>query len=165
MYNIYKNMSELTNYPDNYPSICIPKTFVNIKQETFIEKFNEYQLGEIDNISFVPYNKPGLEKFKKVYITFKKWNNHFTAIRARTRLINGKDIKIFYKDNWFWKIYKNKYDNTLLNNQNQNQIQLCSIINTNTNTNIIQENLNNCNGCPIHCIHPPSPDYTPPSTP
>jgi len=45
-----------------------------------------------------------------VYIYFKQWYENPLAIKARTRLMEGNDIKIFYEDYNFWKMFANNKD-------------------------------------------------------
>ena len=44
------------------------------------------------------------EKFNRVFVHFKRWNNSENSNTARERLLNGKEIKIIYDEPWFWKI-------------------------------------------------------------
>lgn len=100
----------------NYPSMCIPKTPATITRHHIIQKIEELKLGEIEKCILVPCTKLQHQKYQRVYIYFKQWNeDHPTAVKARSRLLEGKDVKVFYDDFHFWKIFANHKDNANVN--------------------------------------------------
>jgi hypothetical protein len=86
------------------PVLCIPRVLLNINENQIRKIFDELSIGIIDHIDILNKKNNRGEKFKRVYIHFKKWLDSENAKFAYERLINGKDIKIFYNYPWFWKI-------------------------------------------------------------
>jgi len=98
----------LSTLPVNVPSLCIPRVFENMTKKRVLDTIQELGLGEIDHIDMVPRTSEKGEKFLRVFIHFRKWSSTCDAIRARERLLTGKDIKIIYDDPWFWKVSANR---------------------------------------------------------
>jgi tetratricopeptide (TPR) repeat protein len=66
------------------------------------------------------------EKFKCVFIHFKKWNENETIHVTREKLLLGGDIKIMYDEPWFWKISAYKKSVTYRNTRSRPTIQFDS---------------------------------------
>jgi hypothetical protein len=98
------NTIDLRTIPANIPSLCIPRTFPNINQCRILDVFESLDMGEIDHIDIVQKKTEKGEKFKCVFIHWKRWNVGGNADIARERLLNGKEIKIVYDDPLFWKV-------------------------------------------------------------
>jgi hypothetical protein len=96
--------NDLHHLPINQPSMCIPRTNDNIDEKQIREIFNLLNLGEIDHVDIIERTSDKGEKYKRVFIHFIKWYCNDDACSARTRLIDGKDIKVVYDNPWFWKI-------------------------------------------------------------
>lgn len=98
--------------PANVPVLCIPRVYPNINEDRIREIFDVLNMGELERIDIVSKNsvKTGTnsmekgEKFNRVFVHFKRWNNSENANLSRERLLNGKEIKIIYDVPWFWKI-------------------------------------------------------------
>jgi len=90
--------------PANEPVLCIPRVFSNITESRIRGVFNGLNMGELDRIDIVPIANGAGDKFNRVFVHFRRWNNSENSNTARDRLINGKEIKILYDDPWFWKI-------------------------------------------------------------
>jgi len=90
--------------PVNVPSLCIPRVFSNIDERRIRGIFNALNMGEIARVDIVPRQTDKGEKFNRVFVHWKSWNQSENANQARERLLNGKEIKIVYDDPWFWKI-------------------------------------------------------------
>ena len=101
------NKNYPNNYPNSFPSLCIPRVHNNVTESRIRNIFIELKLGVIHRIDIVNRKE---EKFKIVFIHFKKWFQEGNAVIARERLMNGQEIKVIYDDPWFWKIsaYKEK---------------------------------------------------------
>jgi hypothetical protein len=93
---------------DNVPSMCIPRTFINITRSHVYKTINDLNLGVIDHIDMVRRKNEKGEDFQRVFIHFSKWHSNSVADRARTLLLTGKEIKVIYDDPWFWKISANR---------------------------------------------------------
>ena len=98
----------LETIADNVPSMCIPRTFVNITRSHVYKTINDLNLGVIDHIDMVRRKNEKGEDFQRVFIHFSKWHSNSVADRARTLLLSGKEIKVIYDDPWFWKISANR---------------------------------------------------------
>ena len=94
--------------PPSVPSLCIPRVFQNITKERVAYVFKSLGLGEIDHIDMVPRTSENGDKFQRVFVHFKRWFGSKEAVRARERVLSGKEIKIVYDDPWFWKISANR---------------------------------------------------------
>lgn len=98
----------LETIADNLPSMCIPRTFVNITRSHVYKTINDLNLGVIDHIDMVRRKNEKGEDFQRVFIHFSKWHSNSVADRARTLLLSGKEVKVIYDDPWFWKISANR---------------------------------------------------------
>ena len=92
----------------NVPSMCIPRTFINITRSHVYKTINDLNLGVIDHIDMVRRKNEKGEDFQRVFIHFSKWHSNSVADRARTLLLSGKEVKVIYDDPWFWKISANR---------------------------------------------------------
>jgi len=99
---------DVTLLPPNVPSLCIPRVFQNITKERVAYVFKSLGLGELDHIDMVPRTSDNGDKFQRVFVHFKRWATTDEAVRARERVLGGKEIKIIYDDPWFWKISANR---------------------------------------------------------
>jgi len=99
---------KLETIAHNVPSMCIPRTFVNITRSHVYKTINDLNLGVIDHIDMVRRKNEKGEDFQRVFIHFSKWHSNSVADRARTLLLSGKEIKVIYDDPWFWKISANR---------------------------------------------------------
>ena len=98
----------LETIADNVPSMCIPRTFVNITRSHVYKTINDLNLGVIDHIDMVRRKNEKGEDFQRVFIHFSKWHSNSVADRARILLLSGKEVKVIYDDPWFWKISANR---------------------------------------------------------
>jgi hypothetical protein len=98
----------LDTIANNVPSMCIPRTFINITRSHVYKTINDLNLGVIDHIDMVRRKNEKGEDFQRVFIHFSKWHSNSVADRARILLLSGKEIKIIYEDPWFWKISANR---------------------------------------------------------
>ena len=90
-------------FPENVPSICIPRVYPDVSEDRIRRILNNLNLGEIERIDILPKTSERGERFSRVFVHFKRWNNSVNANNARERLLNGKEIKIIYDEPWFWK--------------------------------------------------------------
>ena len=90
--------------PANVPVLCIPRVYPNISEARIRRIFEDLNMGTLERIDIV--NKPTDkgEKFNRVFVHYRRWNDSENARITRERLLNGKEIKIIYDDPWFWKI-------------------------------------------------------------
>jgi len=90
--------------PANVPVLCIPRVYSNISESRIRRIFDDLNMGTLERIDIVSKASDKGEKFNRVFIHFRRWNDSENARVARERLLNGKEIKIIYDDPWFWKI-------------------------------------------------------------
>lgn len=94
--------------PASWPSICIPRAFSNISEKRVAKVFDLLDLGSLDHIDMVERVDANGKKFQRIFVHFTAWSSNPEASAVRTRLIEGKEVKIVYDDPWFWKISINK---------------------------------------------------------
>ena len=94
----------LTTVPVHFPSVCIPRVFPNIDETRIRKVFDSLSIGEIERIDIIPITTEKREKFNRVFIHWRYWNDNHMANLSRERLLNGKEIKVMYDDPWFWKV-------------------------------------------------------------
>lgn len=87
-------------------SICVPRVFPNITWKRVKDAFEELELGKVERVDMVNKTNDKGEKFKRVFVHFKYWNNNETAQAVKDKLMKGDSIKVVYDDPWFWKVYK-----------------------------------------------------------
>ena len=90
------------------PSLCIPRVNVEIKKEQVLKIIQSLHLGVIQRIDMIQKKSEKGELFSRVFIHFSKWNESVVAIKAKERILLGKDIKVIYDEPWFWKISANR---------------------------------------------------------
>lgn len=87
-------------YLNDYPTICIPKVYMDITKNDIFDFFKKYHFGRIKKIDLIVFGK-----YKKAFIHL-NWNtSKEKAVYARNILLNGDNFKIIYDyDNgWYWK--------------------------------------------------------------
>jgi hypothetical protein len=94
--------------PASWPSICIPRAFSNISEKRVAKVFELLELGTLDHIDMVERVDANGKKFHRIFVHFTAWSSSPEASAVRTRLLEGKEVKIVYEDPWFWKISVNK---------------------------------------------------------
>ena len=88
------------------PSICIPRTTLDVDEQLVRRIFNKYKLGPIKRIDIVHNTQYGN---KRIFIHFKYWNIlSETSRQILYRLENGEKINIIYNFPWYWKCHKSK---------------------------------------------------------
>lgn len=92
----------------SHPSLCIPRVFSNIHWKRVKSVFEELNLGEIDRVDMVNKENAKGEKFKRVFIHFKSWNDTDEAKNVRSKIIDGETVQIIYDEPWFWKVSMSK---------------------------------------------------------
>ena len=86
------------------PSICIPRTFPNITWQMVKYTFEQlFGVGCIRRVDMVHKTTPSGEKFQRVFVHFKEWNDDTQTQSIRQKLLDGEEIKLVYDDPWFWK--------------------------------------------------------------
>jgi len=96
--------SEPTKPKPQEPSICIPRVFMSTTRKDIYDIMEKLGLGAVDRIDLVYKTNDHGDPYNKVFIHFKKWNTKDeTAIATREKLLKGEEIKIVYREPWFWK--------------------------------------------------------------
>ena len=85
------------------PSICIPFVFPNITWQRVKGIFEEIGLGEVERVDMVR-NKTAKngKPCKRAFVHFTKWGTSADAIKCRTDILQGKQVKVVYDEPWFW---------------------------------------------------------------
>ena len=137
--------------PKNVPSLCIPRMFPNITKERILQVFGDLDICEIDHIDMISKTSPNGEKFQRVFIHMSQWKNNPQAVRARARVLEGKEIKIIYDDPWFWKVSANRSSpnqNTAVVPNIRNSTQKARVFMDLDCDNDVNTNTNNTNNKP-----------------
>ena len=137
--------------PKNVPSLCIPRMFPNITKERILQVFGDLDICDIDHIDMIPKTSPNGEKFQRVFIHMSQWKNNPQAVRARARVLEGKEIKIIYDDPWFWKVSANRSSpnqNAVVVPNNRNSTQKARVFMDLDCDNDVNTNTNNTNNKP-----------------
>ena len=87
------------------PSICIPRVFPNIDWKRVKNVFEELGMGEVERVDMINKVNDKGEKFKRVFVHFKKWNDDPTTRQVKSKLLSGDSVKVVYDDPWFWKVF------------------------------------------------------------
>ena len=99
---------DLSTFSASAPSICIPRVFPNITQARVEAIFRNLGFGELEKVDMVKKTNSKGEKFQRVFIHFKKWNDDEQSTQARQMLLNDQEVKVVYDDPWFWKLSASK---------------------------------------------------------
>lgn len=94
----------VNSLPQDYPSLCIPRVFSNIKWQQVKSTIEDLNLGRVLRVDMVPKTNEKGDKFQRVFIHFKFWDRSDQAQMVRHKLIAGENIKIVYNDPWYWQI-------------------------------------------------------------
>ena len=81
--------------PANVPVLCIPRVYPNISEGRIRKIFDDLDMGTLERIDIVSKTSEKGEKFNRVFVHFRRWNNSDNANTARERLLNGKELKLF----------------------------------------------------------------------
>jgi hypothetical protein len=145
---------DLTKVSDSYPSLCIPRVFRQVTEEKVKSVIDELNFGLIHKVEIIDKQNMKEEKYKCVFIHFKKWNVNETINNIREKILLGKEIKVMYDEPWFWKIYMYRPNTKNFNFNRQEQKKSEEIktklwsIRTPSNSpprrrNILKEDINN----------------------
>jgi hypothetical protein len=88
-------------------SLCIPRVNGDIKKNMILERFNELNIGKVENIDIIFKNNEKNQNFYSAFIHI-QWNNSDLSNYIINRIIEGKDVKIIYDGLLFWKVFMNK---------------------------------------------------------
>ena len=88
---INNNIVDLSTLPQTTPSMCIPRVFSNITKERILGIFNDLNIGSIERIDQVFRTNDDGAHFQRVFVHI-RWNDDEISNKARTRLLQGKDI-------------------------------------------------------------------------
>ena len=126
--------------PNNMPSLCIPRTFSNINEKMVFDSIMSLQIGQVSLIEVIPQMNAKGEKYNKIFIHFHYWFNNQNACKAREYVMTGKELKIIYRDPWFWKVSALRIMKPVLNTLTDS-VKINNINNINNQSNI--NNINN----------------------
>jgi hypothetical protein len=88
------------------PSLCIPRVFSSITWHKVKEVIEGSDLGVVDRVDMVNKTNDKGDRFKRVFVHFKRWSMSDEAQAVRQRIMDGEEVKIVYDEPWFWKVYK-----------------------------------------------------------
>ena len=99
---------DLSTFSASAPSICIPRVFPNITQARVEAIFRNLGFGELEKVDMVKKTNAKGEKYQRVFVHFKQWNDDEQTCQARQMLLNDQEVKVVYDDPWFWKLSASK---------------------------------------------------------
>ena len=108
---------DLSTFSASAPSICIPRVFPNITQARVEAIFRNLGFGEVEKVDMVKKTNAKGEKYQRVFVHFKQWNDDEQTCQARQMLLNDQEVKVVYDDPWFWKLSASKSERP----ENRNQ--------------------------------------------
>ena len=99
---------DLSTFSASAPSICIPRVFPNITKARVEAIFRNLGFGELEQVDMVKKTNSKGEKYQRVFVHFKQWNDDEQTCQARQMLLNDQQVKVVYDDPWFWKLSASK---------------------------------------------------------
>ena len=90
------------------PSIYIPRILPNINKHTIHQCFTKL-IGPIKRIDMVQKKTTDGQRFQIVFIHFSKWSDSKRAQLIKTKLLDGKSIKIVYDEPNIWKCQASRH--------------------------------------------------------
>ena len=98
------NNSDTSTLDASQPSLCIPRTFANIRwmqvKAVFEQLFGE---GSIARVDVVRKTASDGSKFNCMFIHFNAWPTDDYSQSIRQNILEGKTIKVVYDEPWYWK--------------------------------------------------------------
>jgi hypothetical protein len=97
----------MSAFPENEPSLCIPRVFPNLSWSFIKDKIEGEGWGTVERVDIVKKENSKGEAFNRVFIHFKKWNDDENTTKIRNLFLEDSDgVKLVYEKNWFWIIRK-----------------------------------------------------------
>jgi hypothetical protein len=90
------------SFPENYPSLCIPRVFPDISKEYIHHMFRQF--GIISHLEMLLKTSARGEKFYLVFVHYKSWYLDTYTYATRLQLIRGGNIQVYYNHKHFWKV-------------------------------------------------------------
>jgi hypothetical protein len=99
---------DLSSFPESAPSICIPRVFSNITKARVEAIFRNLDFGDIERVDMVQRVNDNGDRFQRVFVHFKRWNDDEQSEKVRQMLLADQEVKVVYDDPWFWKLRASK---------------------------------------------------------
>jgi hypothetical protein len=90
------------SFPENYPSLCIPRVFPDIPKEYIEHTFKQF--GILSHLEMLLKTSARGEKFYLVFVHYKSWYLDTYTYATRLKLIRGENIQVYYNHKYFWKV-------------------------------------------------------------
>ena len=90
------------SFPENYPSLCIPRVFPDIPKEYIEHMFKQF--GILSHLEMRLKTSARGEKFYLVFVHYKSWYLDTYTYATRLQLIRGENIQVYYNHKYFWKV-------------------------------------------------------------
>jgi hypothetical protein len=88
-------------YQYQHSTLCIPRIPANITHEHIQQVFSKLNAGTITKITDIQLRNETDHKRILLQIL---WNQTTTAQYIQNRLFAGNNVKIVYRDPWYWKV-------------------------------------------------------------
>ena len=97
-------------------SVFIPHVFANITEERIKNIFHTLSLGKVSHVDLVRKQGKYGNRFNAAYIHFDYWYACPAAQNLQERILNPtKEARIVYDDPWFWNVFENNSQASILN--------------------------------------------------
>jgi hypothetical protein len=108
MMQVMKQSSPMKQ-PVDLMSFYIPHIDADITFETIVKVLeDQMELGNVDRIEAVPkVNQKDGHKYHTCFVYLRKWGNGYNAQFLRNQILEGKETKLYYMKQKFWKIFAN----------------------------------------------------------
>lgn len=90
-------------------SFYIPHVDANIAFDTVANVFqNQMEVGIVDRIEAVPkVNQTDGHAYHACFVYLREWGNGYNAQFLRNQLVEGKETRVYYMKNFYWKLFAN----------------------------------------------------------
>lgn len=102
-------MTQATKQPIDIMSFYIPHVDADINLTTIASVLqNQFEIGKVDRIEAVPkVNQTDGHKYNTCFVYLRKWGSSYNAQFLRNQIVEGKETKLYYMQNYYWKIFAN----------------------------------------------------------
>jgi hypothetical protein len=93
----------------SFPSLYIPRVFVNIGTKRITDVFNRIGFGKVSKVDFIRRSGNKGKDYNSVYVHFDYMNNTPAVNHFLERLVKGS-ARVVYDDPWYWLVLENKVE-------------------------------------------------------
>lgn len=106
----------IMNSTTTNPSIYIPRLFPNHTPDNVRKVFDEaFGVKCVDRVDLVNAENKNGEKYKRGFVHFRFWPE--SVAETKQDLLDGNDVKIVYREPWYWKCLLSNLEKPVLNSK------------------------------------------------